>query len=122
MNDKVIMNAANAAAEATIPIDSESSAADHERRIARDAAIYALESWPRATGHWLPVAKLGPERDDREILVGVWVQGEHGPFWSSWTAYNNGDSLGNDGLYGDEPTHYADIIPPVMPEGKSDER
>lgn len=49
-----------------------------------------------------------------EALVGVWVDYEGKRIWSSWTTLFDGGPLGNDGINGDEPTHWMPL--PAGPE------
>ena len=60
---------------------------------------------------WQPI-ETAPE-DGREALVGVWVCGpDHDPYWSSWVAFLDGGALGEDGAYGDTPTHFHNLPAP----------
>jgi hypothetical protein len=65
---------------------------------------------------WRDIATL--VHDGRCLLVGVWVEGEHGWRWSFWDTIADGGPLGCDGEWGDAPTHYAEVPepPPTTPE------
>jgi len=60
---------------------------------------------------WQDIASA--PRDGTTILVGVWVQGYFKgsePRWSCWSiAIHGSGSLGCDGEWGDEPTHWAHV-------------
>lgn len=62
---------------------------------------------------WQPIETR--VEDGRYAIVGCWVDGSDyglGRVWSQWFTILDGGPLGNDGMNGDEPTHWRDAPPP----------
>lgn len=79
------------------------------------AALSPLPPEQGADDGWEPI-ETAPKA--RGILVGCWVDGE----WSQWFAQHEGGTWpwGNDGTYGDEPTHWHEpVSAPPTTEGET---